>query len=410
MIFNQPPKGLLAAVAAAVMAAGCAGAPREHEEPVTGTTMSAETLATAEPTATEAALAREAASGNAPATAAPEEAPPGPDVLQPGAPQQYTVKRGDTLWGIANMFLKDPWLWPEIWYVNSKVANPHLIYPGDVLVLAYGANGSPRVTIAQASPAHLGTLQLTPELRGTPLDEAIPTIPYSAIAAFLSRPTVLAAEQVRHAPYVLAFADEHQAAGMSQVMYAHGLRHAAAGDRYSIVHVDEPIQDPDSGRVLGYQGIYTGTATVQTPGTITKTVLVDSARETLNGDCLLPDAATTPLTFTPKLPAHKVRGRIISVMDSVNMIGQFDIVAINKGLHDGVDAGTILAVDVVGDKVVDRGPANYELEDRMFSDSVRLPTERGGTLLVFKSYDRMSFALVVGASNALRVLDVVRNP
>ncbi|HTY50566.1 MAG TPA: LysM peptidoglycan-binding domain-containing protein [Steroidobacteraceae bacterium] len=410
MIFNQAPRGLLAMLAAAAVVAGCAGTPQEREEAATGTA-APQAVPAAEPTATELALAEEAASSNAPASSpAPEEEAPGPEVVQPEAPQQYTVKRGDTLWGIASMFLKDPWLWPEIWYVNPKVANPHRIYPGDVLVLAYGVNGKPRITIAQASPAHLGTVKLEPTLRSTPLDDAIPTIPYSAIAAFLSRPTVLAAEQIRHAPYVLAFPDGHQAAGDGQVMYARGLTHAPAGARYSVIHVDEPIYDPDGGRLLGYQGIYTATATVQNPGAVTKTLLVDSARETLAGDCLLPDAATTPLTFTPRLPTQPVRGRIISVIDSVNVIGQFDIVAINRGLHDGVDAGTILAADVVGDQVVDHGAATYDFRDPLFAGTVRLPTERAGTLLVFKSYDHMSFALVVGESRVLHVADVVHNP
>ena len=410
MDFNRPPKGLLAVLVAAAFAAGCTSTPRESEEAAAGAS-AAEAVPSAQPTATETALAREAASAPAePAPAPPEEAAPGPEVLKPGAPQQYTVKRGDTLWGIANMFLKDPWLWPEIWYVNSKVANPHLIYPGDVLVLAYGSNGQPRITISQASASHGGTLRLEPALRSTPMEDAIPTIPYSAIAAFLSRPTVLAAEQVRHAPYVLAFPDEHQAGGTGQIMYARGLKNAPTGARYSIVHVDEPIRDPDSGRLLGYQGIYTGSATVQSPGAVTRTLLVDSARETLAGDCMLPDASTTPLTFTPKMPSSPVRGKIISVIDNVELIGQFNIVAINRGLHDGVDAGTILAVDVVGDQVIDRGADSYDAGDPLVAHQVRLPSERGGTLLVFKSYDHLSFALVVGASTVLHVADVVRNP
>jgi LysM repeat protein len=407
MIFNQPLKGFLAALAAALTVAGCASHPREAEEQAAGTGAT-NAAPVAQPTATEEALTREGAGATAePATSEPQEEP-GPEALKPGAPQQYTVKRGDTLWGIANMFLKDPWLWPEIWYVNSKVANPHLIYPGDVLVLAYAANGKPRITIATASPQH--ELHLNPMLRSTPLEDAIPTVPYSAIAAFLSRPTVLAPEQIRHAPYVLAFNEEHQAAGDGQIMYARGLKQAAEGARYSVVHVDEPIYDPDSGQVLGYQGIYTATAMVQKAGQVTKTVLVDSARETLSGDCLLPDASTTPLTFTPKMPATKVNGRIISVIDSVQLVGQFDIVVVNRGLHDGIDAGTILAVDVAGVRVTDRGAATYDFRDPLLPKTVRLPTERGGTLLVFKSYDHLSFALVVGASAALHVADVVRNP
>src|SRR5205807_871960 len=155
--------------------------------------------APAEPevTATEAAA-------NAAGTRTVVEPPPAPDtsLLKPGAPMHYTVKRGDTLWGIATMYLKDPWLWPEVWIINPQIPNPHLIYPGDTLALAFGADGRPQIRVEQA-----GAARLEPRLRSTALDNAIPTIPYSAIAAFLSRPTVMSSEQISHAPYVLACRD-----------------------------------------------------------------------------------------------------------------------------------------------------------------------------------------------------------
>src|SRR5690606_25240095 len=141
-------------------------------------------------TATEAAIAGE---GRAEAVPPP---PPESDLIKPGAPRTYTVKRGDTLWDIASMFLRDPWLWPEVWYVNPQVENPHLIYPGDVLALAYGAGGTPQIRLQSGGPA-----RLNPRLRSSPLDGAIPSIPYSAISAFLSRPTVLTEEQIRNAPH-----------------------------------------------------------------------------------------------------------------------------------------------------------------------------------------------------------------
>lgn len=126
-------------------------------------------------TATEAAtVTDEAAPAPAPAVTA--------DAVRPDAPSRYTVKRGDTLWDISNLFLRDPWLWPEIWYVNPQVENPHLIYPGDVLALAYGADGSPRVILEQG-----GAARLNPRLRSTPTEGPIETIPYAAIAGFLSR-------------------------------------------------------------------------------------------------------------------------------------------------------------------------------------------------------------------------------
>jgi hypothetical protein len=276
-----------------------------------------------------------------------------------------------------------------------------------VLVLAYDKGGHPQISVEYS-----GALRLEPALRSTPLDDAFPTIPYASIAAFLSRPTLLAKQDISGSPYVLAFPDEHQAAGESQVVYARGLAGAATGARYSVIHVADPIVDPESGRTLGYGGIYTATAVVQHPAAVTKTVLVDTARETLRGDCMLPDSGTTPLNFTPRAPSQQVRGQIIAVVDGVTDIGQYEIVAINRGAHHGVGPGAVLAIDVAGEVVPDRGPASYAQSESHFGfgHTVRLPTERAGTLLVFKSYDDMSYGLVVGASGPMRVTDVVRNP
>ena len=411
MIFNHASRSALTVtlVAAAISISGCAtlfhSAP--VEEPMAAVVDTAPP-ATAAPelTATDAAIEADAARrSQSPAAAA---AAPGADLIKPTAPTEYTVKRGDTLWGISNVFLKNPWQWPEIWYVNPKIHNPHLIYPGDVLVLAYDQAGHPQISIE-----HESALRLEPALRSSPLDEAIPTIPYASIAAFLSRPTLLSSKEVKEAPYVLAFTEEHQAAGDNQIVYMRGLASAATGARYSIIHVGDPIVDPESGKTLGYQGNYTATAVVQRPAGVTRTLLVDAARETLRGDCLVPDASTTPLTFTIMAPRQPVHGQIISVVNGVALIGQYNIVAINRGARNGVGPGTVLAIDVAGEVVPDRGPVSYDSTERNvlgFVKSVKLPSERAGTLLVFKSYDDMSFGLVVGASGPMRIADVVRNP
>ena len=208
-------------------------------------------------TATEAALA--AGSNGAPQAAAAAPATDTRDMVKAGAPRNYIVKRGDTLWGIASMYLKDPWLWPEVWIINPQIPNPHLIYPGDTLALAYGADGMPQVRLLES-----GAVRLDPRLRSEPLDSAIPTIPYSAIAAFLSRPTVMTSEEMKHAPYVLAFRDMHQVGRLGQ----RGLRQQPGRRRrrqlaLRVVHVDQPLVDPDDGKVVGYEGLYTATALVQ---------------------------------------------------------------------------------------------------------------------------------------------------
>jgi hypothetical protein len=253
-------------------------------------------------------------------------------------------------------------------------------------------------------------------LRSDPNDGAIPTIPYSTIQAFLSRPSLLTNDQVKHAPYVLAARDDHQIAGSGNEIYVRNLGSAQANGRYSVVHVGDPLRDPDDGKILGYQGIYTGTALVSKPGEVTKALLVDTARETLRGDKVMATDATVPLNFMPAAPRSNVRGRIMAVVDGTDLIGQYQIVAINRGLRDGINNGTVLAIDRAGDSVRDVYSNGATMTRTMqtvgssFAKRVKLPDERTGTMLVFRTFDRMSYALILGATDTIRLNDVVHNP
>ena len=351
-------------------------------------------------TATEVAAVRDASQPEAPVVTSA--------AINPTAPATYTVKRGDTLWGIASMYLKDPWLWPEIWHVNPQVANPHLIYPGDVLALVYGSDGRPAVMLQQG-----GAARMDPSLRSSRLDGAIATIPYSAIAAFLERPSVVSKDEMQHAARIIAFRDSHVIAGAGHTAYVQGLAASAqANSRYSVVHVGDKIVDPDDHAVLGYQGIYAATAVVTQAGRPTSTQLTDSAREALVGDILLNQDLDVPLNFVPRAPARKISGQIISVMESVELIGQYRIVAINRGRRHGLESGNVLAIDEKGETIRDRGAnrlAGLKLGSA-FAPRVKLPNERAATLLVFKVFDRMSYGLVVEAQQPVRLHDVVRSP
>jgi LysM repeat protein len=409
MVSNQSlgPRTVVGLLTLLVSVAGCSSWGHRHaDEAPSSLPPAAQTASQAGPnqdqTATEAAIAGLAAQAE---QAAPAPAPSS-DIINPNAPKSYTVKRGDTLWGIASMFLKDPWLWPEVWYINPKVANPHLIYPGDVLALAYASNGSPQIRLQEGGPA-----RLDPRLRSTPLDGAIPTIPYSSIAAFLSRPTVLTQDQLKSAPYVLAFREEHVIGGSGHEIYVRDLN-AGTNERFTVVHVGDELRDPDDGKVVGYEGIYTATALVSKPGNPAKAVLTDTARETLTGDKLIATDTNVPVNFQLRAPQGDVHGSIIDVIDSTQAIGQYDVVVINRGKRHGVDAGTILAVDQAGAIVTDRdsGKGWAHVFGTSFDPKVKLPDERGGTLLVFKSFDRVSYALVVGAVTELHVGDTIRNP
>ena len=412
MVSNQVLGARVAAglLVLSVILSGCSSQPSRKSEPttpVTGTVTSETPSAPAdEMTATEAAV------NGSPSTEVTSSTPAetGP-VINSSAPKSYTVKRGDTLWGIASMFLRDPWLWPEVWYINPQVANPHRIYPGDTLALAYGADGRPQIVLEQGG----GSARLDPRLRGSPIDAEVPIISYQAIAAFLSRPTILTNEQVKNAPYVLAIRDQHEVAGTGNEIY---VRHLNGPDRarYSVVHVGDPLRDPDDGKVVGYQGIYTGTALVSKPGEVTKAVLIDTARETLRGDKVMPAESDTPLNFVPRAPNTKVHGRIIAVVDGTDLIGQFQVVAINRGQRDGLVNGNVLAIDQVGESVRDnyangagftRGQQDLGTS---FARKVKLPDERVGLLLVFRTFNRVSYGLVLGATDTIKLLDAVHNP
>ena len=358
-------------------------------------------------TATEAAVA----SADAPQPQA--AAAPAPQI-NPNAPLTYTVKRGDTLWGIASMYLRDPWDWPEVWYINPHIRNPHLIYPGDKLALAYDANGRPQIRVVEAS-----ALRLEPRLRSTPITSAIPTIPYSSIAAFLERPTVLTKDEVRDAAHIIAFKNDHVIAGSGHVVYIRGLGEGGHA-RYSIVHVSDSVRDPDSGHVLGYVGIYTATALVSQPVTDpVRAVLIDTARETLVGDKVMSADTRAPLNLVPHAPTTQVDGKIAWIVGDTgisDLAGQFDIVVLNRGSDAGLEPGNVLEIDQAGEVVHDTYGAHggalrgLGAMGSSLAPRVKLPDERAGTLLVFKTYPQLSFGLIVGASDTIAVGDIVHNP
>lgn len=403
---------LAAGFALSVTLAGCSllhghghaapGTPESTAPPVTQAAPAGDNQ-----TATQAAIA--AAAGAEPqATAAPVPQ------LNPNAPLQYTVKRGDTLWGIASMYLRDPWDWPEVWYINPSIRNPHLIYPGDKLALAYDSNGRPQVRLVESS-----ALRLEPRLRSTPITAAIPTIPYASIAAFLERPTVLTKDEVRAAPHVVAFKNDHVIAGSGHIAYIGGLG-SEQHERYTVVHVSDRLRDPQNGHTLGYLGIYTATALISQPSTDpARAVLIDTARETLRGDKLVSSDVQVPLNLEPRAPSTQIDGRVAWIVGDTgisDLAGQYDIVVVNRGSDAGLEPGNVLEVDKAGEVVHDTYGEHGGLLRHLGSmgtslaPRVRLPDERAGTLLIFKTYQNLSFGLIVGASDTIQVGDVVHNP
>ena len=339
------------------------------------------------------------------------EAPPhGGLALAPNAPDSYVVKKGDTLWGIAKVFLRDPWFWPEIWQVNPQVQNPHLIYPGDTLHLVF-VDGRPRVVL-QPGMQRGDAARVLPRVRSNPLEAAVTTIPYETIAAFMSKPSVLDKDQIKHAPYVLATRDTHVVMADGDTVYARGFEGPVElGTHYNVVRVGEPLRDPDDNRVLGYNGVFTGSGHVTRGGDPATLIMTESTRETYPGDKLFAGGIDVPLDFVPSSPKNRTDGRIIAVSDGVTVIGQYQVVVINRGVRDGLAPGNVLAVFATGEIVRDNVSKGFlSGVSSLAATKVRLPDERVGTFMVFKTFDRMSYGLIMEAKDIIHVADHVENP
>jgi len=396
---------LIALTLAVTLVAGCrSDRPMAGAVPVadaSGETAVQGTVVGDDRTAMEAAV-----DANAAHTAPLPEASGAGPALNPNAPDSYVVKRGDTLWGIAKVFLRDPWFWPEIWQVNPQVQNPHLIYPGDTLRLVY-IDGRPTIMLQRGDAA-----RVEPRVRSQPLAASVTTIPYETVAAFMSKPTVLAQEQIKLAPYVLATRDMHVAIADGDTLYARGFSGPVElGTHYNLVRVGDPLLDPDDNRIVGYDGIFTGSGRVTRGGDPATLIMTESARETEPGDKLFPGGVDVPLDFTPSAPKTKINGRILAVSNGVTVIGQYEVVVINRGARDGLAPGNVLAVFLAGPEVSDTANKGFlGSMSRLTAHKVRLPDERSGTFMVFKTFDTMSYGLIMEATDIIRVGDRVENP
>ena len=382
--------------------------------------------------------------------------------LQEGAPDQYIVVPGDTLWGISGRFLKDVWRWPEVWRMNQEqLRNPHRIFPGDVIVLdrsgaevqlrllraddpaaaaAAAAKGVPSPDALTATPP-LDTVKLSPRLRAEPLaDKAIPAISPSVIEPFLSRPLVVGKDELASAPVVLANQENRVAIGAGNIAYVEGLDHDK-GLSWQVFRRGDPLIDPETDETLGYLAIYLGDARVIRRGDPATIEVTRSAQEIYAGDRLLPAMKEVPtFSYVPRAPWRPVRGRIMSTYGSLGETGPQGIVALSKGSKDGLEVGHVLAIYrsqstlSFGSRMaplygtqgfsMDESPRAYYSEDiaprdaplyqrgRKITaeDAARLPDERFGLVMVFRTFDRAAFGLVMQASRPVAVNDVVTNP
>jgi len=313
------------------------------------------------------------------------------------APERYVVQKGDTLWDISGRFLRDPWYWPEIWYVNPQVQNPHLIYPGDVLVLTW-VDGQPRIMLERG-----GATRLSPRVREQPLSEAIRAIPWEIVEAYMSKPTVLAEEQIEAAPYVVTARDQRRITSSGDRIYARRLDDAGVDSSWMVYHVGSQLKDPDTGDHIGFQGVYAATGKVQETGDPATLLLTRSTRETEHGDILLPDVIDVGMDIIPRAPSSPVDGEIIAVTDKQQVFGEFQVAVINRGTRDGMEPGHVLKVWDLPMDVKDE--TKYRESSR-----VTLPSHEVGRYVVFKTWDRISYGLVLDSTREMQVGYKVKSP
>lgn len=321
--------------------------------------------------------------------------------LKPDAPSRYIVKKGDTLWGISEKFTADPWQWPEIWYQNEQIENPDLIFPGDEIGLV-SIGGKTRLTVINRGEASR-TVKLQPNARIEPIESAIPAIPQDAIRSFLRYNRIVAANELDTAPRVLAGKDARLMLGVGDTAYARlNKKSDEAAQAYGIYRRGRLYTDPKTNEALGIEAIEVGkVSVVKLHDDILELVISSSNQQIMAGDLLLPtEDRDLVANYYPKAPAKSVSGNIMAVSEGVSYIGQYNVVALNLGLRDSVDIGSVVQANKQGAVVFDRAAG----------ERIRLPDQRGGTLMVFRTFEKMSYALVMNAKEPLQVGDKVVNP
>ncbi|AOU99445.1 hypothetical protein BI364_00675 [Acidihalobacter yilgarnensis] len=328
-----------------------------------------------------------------------------PIQIKPTAPTRYVVKKGDTLWDIAKHYLNSPWNWPEIWYDNPHIKNPHWIYPGDVLTLYY-VNGKPRVMITGGPrTSGLPTVVLKPTVEYQSLPKTEHPIPIQTITPFLVHPRVVPVEVFDKAPHIIAAADRRILYDTGNHVYVRGLPSDAKESWYSVYRPGGALKDPKTGEIIGHQVIYLGDIHITHRGKVSTGVLEHTREEIAAGDRLLPMVRKHyDYTFMPHAPKSGIHAQVIALFNSISMVGQYQVVVIDSGTRDGLTRGDVLAVDQHGRVITDHFATRQE------SRTVELPNQHIGLVMVFKTFERISYALVMSATKPIMVGSLVHNP
>ena len=387
--------------------------------------------------------------------------------LNPEHPEKYTVVKGDTLWDISARFLKKPWRWQEIWQVNPQIKNPHLIYPGDLVALTF-QDGQPVLSLERAGEITSGrNVKLSPTVRSYEKTEAIPPIPVDAIQQFLKWPLIFEEDEMDDWPYIVSSYEGHLIASVNNTIYIRGLSDDVETNQYSIyrkgpAYVNLKKDKDEEDEVLGYEAIYVGQAIMQKKGDPASAVITSVDREVLTGDRLIPYSdQKVNIEFTPSSNKTQLEGNILSVLTGISelggvaQIGQYQVVVLNIGESSGVEPGNVFGIyqsnleviDTIGPNqpkniaVEDEKRIKFEREDTHFvdrelsklvngirnafnkfdnrfpefanrksnSETILLPEEYVGNMMVFRTFDKISYALVMEINGPVHVLDTVRS-
>lgn len=326
--------------------------------------------------------------------------------LKADHPDNYTVIKGDTLWDISGTFLQNPWMWPEIWQVNPQIDNPHLIYPGDVIRLIY-LDGKPHLTVDRGDASRTykllpaGTDKLSPQMREVPAAAAIPAIPLDAVDNFLSKSRIVTPSQLESAAYVVQGADSRIVVGAGDQLYARGQLDEDT-PVFGVYRRGKTYTDPVTHEVLGLQALDIGTVKLRDRHKDISTMEVTRTTEEIRiEDRLLPqEERSIESTFYPSPPEEFVGGVIMAVEGGVTQVGKLDVVMLNKGERESLQEGNVLAIYKRGATV----------RDRVRNETITLPDERAGLVMVFRTFEKMSYGLVLEASKPLAVNDKIKKP
>jgi hypothetical protein len=326
-------------------------------------------------------------------------------------PETYIVQKGDTLWDISSQFLRDPWYWPEIWFKNPQIKNPHLIYPGDMLNIIY-IGGQKRVQLQQRGEdgkilsygSGMQIIKLSPRVRSKPIDASIPSIPIVSIRHLLSRPIVIDKNVLDNSAYVISSIDNHLANSADDTIYVRKLGASSSNDRYQLFRPNKPLKDPITDELLGYEALYIGETKLLRNGDPATLLITSSVREILPYDRVIPlDHTDFARDFFPKPPVHQVRGKIISLVDAISQLARYQTVSLNLGQRDGIETGNLLRIRHVGSVIQD-------LEEENSNFRVKLPDEEVGIVMVVRTFEKMSYGLVMEADRPISIKDYVVSP